>query len=104
MEEGEFFRECAIRETEEEVGISVDTSAIQSDIFVETRTAQGIKMYYFGIVRDWDGMPENIEPHKHLDARWFALDDLPQPFVPHHLAALDCYKKGNSYTEIDVAP
>lgn len=63
-----------------------------------------MKMYYFGVVSDWDGMPDNIERDKHLDARWFELDDLPHPFVPHHLAALDCYRTGNSYTEIDVAP
>jgi 8-oxo-dGTP diphosphatase len=104
VEEGEFFRECALRETEEEVGITIEGSNIEQDIFVETRTVQGMKMYYFAVVSDWDNMPENIEPEKHADIEWFHIDDLPTPFVPHHMAALDCYKTGKSYTELDVAP
>jgi hypothetical protein len=86
------------------VGITINTSSIEKDIFVETRTVQGMKVYYFAIVSDWDNMPENIEPSKHLDMQWFPLDALPTPFVPHHLAALSCYKTGKSYTELDVAP
>jgi 8-oxo-dGTP diphosphatase len=104
VEEWEFFRECAIRETEEEVGITIERDSIEHDIFVENRSVQGIKMYYFAVVSSWVGMPANIEPSKHSDMQWFALDDLPSPFVPHHMAALDCFKTGKTYTEIDVAP
>lgn len=40
VENGEFFRECAQRETEEEVGIIVGLEDIKNDIFVEIRTVQ----------------------------------------------------------------
>ena len=104
VEDGEFFRECALRETEEEVGIVIDADNIDNDIFVETRTVQGMKMYYFAVISHWHNMPENIEPNKHADMQWFHIDELPKPFVPHHMAALDCYKNRKSYTEYDVAP
>lgn len=104
VEDGEFFRECALRETEEEIGITIDRDAIEQDIFVETRTVQGMKMHYFAVVSSWGGTPDNIEAHKHSDMQWFHIDDLPVPFVPHHMAALGCYKNGKSYTELDVAP
>lgn len=61
-------------------------------------------MYYFGVVSDWDNMPENIEPKKHADMQWFNINDLPTPFIPHHLVALDCLKNGKHYTEVDVSP
>lgn len=49
-------------------------------------------------------MPENIEEDKHTDMIWCNMDELPSPFVPHHLCAIDCLKSGNTYTELDVAP
>lgn len=82
----------------------MESDNIEHDIFVETRTVQGMKMYYFAVISDWNNMPENIEPKKHADMQWFHIDELPTPFVPHHMAALDCYKSGKSYTELDVAP
>ena len=50
-------------------------------------------MHYFAVVSNWDGTPENMEPHKHSDMQWFNIDELPTPFVPHQMAALDCYKR-----------
>ena len=63
-----------------------------------------MKIYYFAVTSTWIGMPENLEPAKHTDMQWFALDDLPSPFVPHHMSALDCFHSGKAYTETDVAP
>lgn len=104
IEDGEFLREWAIRETLEEVWVRIDPVDISHDIFVETRTVQWVKLYYFGVTEDFLNMPENIEPDKHTDMMWCDMDDLPFPFVPHHLAAIDCLKTKNMYIELDVAP
>jgi 8-oxo-dGTP pyrophosphatase MutT (NUDIX family) len=104
VEDGEFFRECALRETCEETGLIVQGAHIEDDIFVQIKTVQGMKMYYFGVTKKWEGMPENKEPNKHADLAWFSIQDLPSPLVPHHRDAIDCIYSKKKYTEVDVTP
>ncbi len=46
----------------------------------------------------WSGEPRIMEPDKNADLRWFSLDALPDPVVPHELHVLERLRAG------DLAP
>ena len=48
--------------------------------------------------RAWRGEPRLLEADKAADLRWFALDALPEPVVPHERFVLDHVRDG------DLAP
>ena len=84
----EFFRETALRECEEEVGIHIAPDQIEEEVIVMLRSNQGTKVVYFCQVSDWSGIPEILEDHLATDLAWFPLDALPEPMIPHHRAAI----------------
>ena len=46
-------------------------------------------------VRARYGEPRILEPQKCADLRWFRLDALPDPVVPHELAVLTALRDGD---------
>lgn len=90
VERGETAVDAARREALEEVGVSdLDLE------FVTTmhRTRHDLpideRVDFFFTARSWSGEPRIVEPTKCADLRWFALDDLPEPVVPHERVVLD---------------
>lgn len=104
IEDGELFRECAFRETAEEIGIVTDTQSIQAETIVMNRTVQGTKLIYFGMVEHFTNSPEVLEPELIDDLAWFSIAELPEPMIPHHRIGLEAILSGTGYTEFDVAP
>lgn len=102
VDEDELLREAAIRETLEEVGISVSPDEIIADYVVNARYTNGTRIYYFGVITEWMGQPSNIEEHLHEEAEWFSLNDLPDSIVPHHREAIEAMKHKTYYREYDV--
>ena len=49
---------------------------------------------YFFTATAWSGEPRIVEPEKCADLRWFPLDGLPDPVVPHELAVLTALRDG----------
>jgi len=49
---------------------------------------------YFLLATDWSGEPTIREPDKCADLRWFPLDALPDPVVPHELQVIEDYRRG----------
>ncbi len=49
---------------------------------------------YFLLATDWSGEPTIQEPDKCADLRWFPLDALPDPVVPHELHVIQNYRRG----------
>jgi len=49
--------------------------------------------FFFGC-RSWRGEPRRMEPAKAADLRWFALDTLPVPVVPHERVVLEALRSG----------
>jgi hypothetical protein len=47
--------------------------------------------FFFGC-RRWSGLPRLMEAAKAADLRWFALDALPEPVVPHERYVLDALR------------
>lgn len=103
VEDGELFRECALREASEEVGIFTQIP-IKQETIVMSRTVQWVKLNYYGLIDSWEQAPEILEKDLATDIGWFDQDDLPKPMVPHHRVALEALAKWVGYTEYDVAP
>jgi 8-oxo-dGTP pyrophosphatase MutT (NUDIX family) len=89
VERGETAYDAARREAVEELGIS---DVELEFAFSMQRTASGEaideRIDFFFTARSWAGEPAIIEPEKCAEIRWCALDDLPQPMVPHEAHAL----------------
>jgi 8-oxo-dGTP diphosphatase len=98
VERGESVYEAARREAREEVGIE--------DVELEPwcamqRTGVGDdpldeRVDYFFVSTSWAGTPELLEPDKAAGLRWFNLDTLPTPVVPHERRVLDSVRAGST--------
>lgn len=96
VERGETAEQAARREALEEIAVS------DLDLTFATamqRTARDLpideRVDFFFTARSWTGEPRIVEPTKCADLRWFRLDELPEPVVPHELIVLDGLRRGD---------
>ena len=101
VDDFEFFREAWLRELTEEVGIYAKKYNFSGETIIFHRNNSGSKISYFGLVDEWEGVPEICEPDLATDLAWFPIFALPSPFIPHHKIALDAILANISYQEID---
>ena len=88
VEAAESVVETALRETREELGVSVSAAEL-SPLTAMHRTndlggaalEQRIDMFF--TLRAWTSAPAVREPAKNAGLRWFSLVDLPEPVPPH---------------------
>lgn len=90
VEAGESVLAAARREGLEEVGVRLGRI---SPLTVMHRTVPGggpieQRVDFFFECREWTGEPRLREPEKAAELRWFPLDRLPSPVVPHELVVL----------------
>lgn len=102
VDANEFFREAALREAQEEVGIIGKPEDINEETIVMMRSIQWTKVIYFGRIDQYTNSPAIIEPDLATDLAWFSIDDLPEPMIPHHKTGLEAILHGVAYTEIDI--
>ncbi|TNM46169.1 NUDIX domain-containing protein [Nocardioides albidus] len=99
IERGETAESAARREALEELAITDLDLAFATAM---QRTAHDLpideRVDFFFTARSWSGEPRIVEPAKCADLRWFALDDLPVPVVPHEAVVLEGLRRG------DLAP
>jgi 8-oxo-dGTP diphosphatase len=95
VERGETAEEAARREAAEEVDVSdlaleflTAMQRTQHDLPIDERVD------FFFAARSWTGEPRIVEPAKCADLRWFPLDALPDPVVPHEKLVLDALRAG----------
>lgn len=93
VEQDETVFAAAVREAAEEVGLAI-TPADLTPITVMHRTgarheAIDERVDFFFVCRHWTGEPRIVEPTKAADLRWFGLDALPDPVVPHERYVLE---------------
>jgi 8-oxo-dGTP diphosphatase len=99
VEKGETAYDAARREAREEIDVGdLDLSFVTT--MQRTRGGEPIdeRVDFFFTARSWTGEPRIVEPAKCADLRWFPLDALPDPVVPHELHVLHGLVAG------DVAP
>ena len=101
VEPEEDFVAAIIRETREEVGLTVVPEALEV-VHVMYRLKTGDdRIAGFARVHDWQGEPCIMEPDKCDDLRWFSLDALPDNMVPYVRQAVTYIRQGIAYSRID---
>jgi 8-oxo-dGTP diphosphatase len=98
VEAGESVFAAAARETAEELGVGLAPADV-TPLCAMHRTAGtpdpiDERVDFFVAARRWDGEPRLMEPDKAADLRWFRLDTLPDPVVPHELFVLAAVQAG----------
>lgn len=103
IEKGESPSTSAIRELEEEVGISISPKSLEM-----THTAAYVadskdheRVSFFFKVTDAIENASNAEPHKADDLIWRRLDELPENIVPILRYALTQISNGVHYSELN---
>ena len=97
VEVNESVLSAAIREAKEEVGVNV----LKEHLRLVTTMHHGKTNYvdfYFEVTK-WSGEITNTEPDKCDDLRWFPIDELPENTIPYIRQAIECYQKGELYSE-----
>lgn len=95
VERGEDAVSAARREALEEIGVTdLDLEFVTS--MQRTRHDLPIdeRIDFFFTARSWSGEPRIVESAKAADLRWFALDELPEPVVPHERVVLEALRDG----------
>lgn len=102
VEQHETILQAAIRETEEEVGVTVDpkdfTLVHVIHVHANGQNTKDIMGFYF-MARSWKGTPVNNEPDHHSALGWFDINVLPSPITDHALLALKGLKTDTMYSE-----
>lgn len=101
VEAGESVLAAGVREAAEELGVAVRESDLvgvttlhrtNEDPADRRGTLEDERCDYFFVVAAWRGEPKIMEPDKAADLRWFPLDRLPDPVVPHELRVLEAVR------------
>lgn len=98
VEPGETALHAAIRELQEELGLSVEPGDLSPSSVMQRTDGSDAPLeqrveWFFSCSR-WRGEPTIHEPRKCAELRWFPLDDLP-PLVPaYEQVALDWLRDG----------
>ena len=91
--EDETFRQAAVRETFEEIGVKIKEEDLELVHVLHRKGTENTLVSLIFQVKKWAGQPFNKEPHKHSEIKWFSFNDLP-PMVPAHQQALACIHQG----------
>jgi 8-oxo-dGTP diphosphatase len=98
VEAGESVVEAALREAREEIGVRIAPADLVPLCAMHRTHGNGKPVdervdFFFTCTR-FDGLPRLLERHKTADLRWFDLDGLPEPVVPHEQRVLDLLRAG----------
>lgn len=99
VEETESFKQCALREAKEEIGITVKPSDL---IYLHTLHRQSEDSEWVDVIFEatkWQGEPYNAEPNVHAELAWLDPSNLPDNVVPPVRYALEQIAKGKQYSE-----
>lgn len=90
--------EAAAREAREELGVDISVADLEPLCGMHRTGANGRSIdervdWFFGCHR-WQGEPTLVEQDKAAALRWFALDALPDPVVPHERLVFEQLREG----------
>ncbi len=98
VEPGESVVAAAVREAREELGVEIDPADLRPLTALHRGEPGGPaleqRVDFFFTATEWVGEAVLLERDKAADLRWFGLDDLPDPVVPHELHVLRALAAG----------
>jgi ADP-ribose pyrophosphatase YjhB (NUDIX family) len=97
LEAGESLPAALIREAKEEIGVTIAPEAVEF-AHVMHNSSSGGRVAFFFAVRHWEGTPENREPDKCSELRWFPLRALPNHMVAYCRTALNHVTDGQPFS------
>lgn len=83
LEDGEDLVTAAIRETEEEVGVSIAYEDVRLFHTQHCRVEGQNWINIYFETSHWKGTPRVCEPHKHSQVAWQTVSELPEPMVEY---------------------
>jgi 8-oxo-dGTP pyrophosphatase MutT (NUDIX family) len=100
LDGNETFIHAMIREAKEEAGIEIKPDDLEVVHVMHRKKSIGKeRMDIFIHAKKWEGEPENLEPDKCDDLRWFDMDDLPKNVIPFVKQAIGCIRERRVYSE-----
>jgi ADP-ribose pyrophosphatase YjhB (NUDIX family) len=102
VEKNEGYLTAAVREANEEVGVTVRPEHMQFALAYWRHEDDEPDMEWCDMVfrvAEFTGEPINAEPQVHDEIAWFALDDLPENTIPSLRLMLDAINRGEMYGE-----
>lgn len=105
LEKEEMPADGMMREAYEEAGIRVrkdDLRFVHLLYRMSNIPASHERADFFFTADTWVGEPENKEPEKCDDLRWFPLDGLPENIVPEVRQAIEYFQRGVLYSEYGI--
>ena len=100
LEETESVRSAVIRESQEEVGITLKEGNLDLAHVMHRKPSDGrLALAMFFVADSWGGEPENHEPQKCDDLSWFHSERLPENTIPYIRQAIGCVQAGEMYSE-----
>lgn len=97
LEAGESMTAALIREAKEEIGVTITPEAVEFT-HVMHNSSSGGRVAFFFTVRQWEGTPENREPGKCGELRWFPLSALPDHMIAYCRAVLEHVTNGQPFS------
>lgn len=98
VEAGEPVHAAACREAAEELGVAVGPADLVPLTAMHRTAPTGLevdqRVDFFFSCRRWAGEPRTMEPARSAGLRWYPLDALPDPVVPHERFVLDGLRAG----------
>ena len=100
VEKNENLLATAVREVNEEVGLTVNATDLRHAMTVHRRSEDGLEWIdvYFSS-KSWQGEAYNAEPAKSSEIAWFSPDNLPENIIPSTNFALKQIAAGEHYCE-----
>ena len=101
VEEGEGAIESMMRETREEIGLSIrKKDLVVSHVMHRQRLDEGNeRIDFFFTLKNWQGEPKICEVDKCDELKWFDMDNLPPNIIPYVKKALESVRNNQLYSE-----